>query len=136
MAIGLGIRSLLIFFEEQALSQLAWSLLAFGAALALIIAFIKWIEISGVKRARPEDLHGILDLLRAGKREEALAKAKSIKGPVGLLLTDAVNNSEESKELLEEVLYERLLQTQPKLERLIPFIAVVAATSPLLGLLV
>jgi len=105
------------------------------AALALIIALIKWIEISGVKRARPEDLHGILDMLRAGKREDALAKAKKIKGPVGLLLTDAVNNSEESKDLLEEVLYERLLQTQPKLERLIPFIAVVAATSPLLGLL-
>ena len=37
LAIGLGIRSLLIFFEEQALSQLAWSLLAFGAALALLI---------------------------------------------------------------------------------------------------
>ncbi len=105
------------------------------AALALLIAFFKWIEISGVKRARPEDLHDILDMLRTGEKEEALAKAKTIKGPVGLLLTDAVNNSEESKDLLEEVLYERLLQTQPKLERLIPFIAVVAATAPLLGLL-
>ncbi len=105
------------------------------AALALLIALFKWFEISGVKRARPEDLHDILDLLRNEDSEAALERAKKIKGPVGLLLTDAVNNAAESKDLLEEVLYERLLQTQPKLERLIPFIAVVAATSPLLGLL-
>ncbi len=105
------------------------------AGLALLIALFKWIEISGVRRARPEDLHDILDLLRNNDSEEALARAKKIKGPVGLLLTDAVNNAGESKDLLEEVLYERLLQTQPKLERLIPFIAVVAATAPLLGLL-
>ncbi len=105
------------------------------AGLALIIALIKWIEISGVRRARPEDLHDILNLLRSNEKQKALDRAKKIKGPVGLLLTDAVNNAEESKDLLEEVLYERLLQTQPKLERLIPFIAVVAATAPLLGLL-
>ena len=52
-----------------------------------------------------------------------------------MLLVDAVEHADESKDLLNEVLYERLLQTQPKLERMIPFIAVVAATSPLLGLL-
>ena len=105
------------------------------AALALTIAIIKWIEISGVRRARPEDLQTILDMLRDGKKEEALAKAKSISGPVGLLLTDAVEHSEDTKDLLDEVLYERLLATQPKLERMIPFIAVVAATAPLMGLL-
>jgi biopolymer transport protein ExbB len=105
------------------------------AALALVIAIFKWFEISGVKRARPEDLHAILDLIRDGKSDEALEKARSIKGPVGLLLVDAVEHADESKDLLNEVLYERLLQTQPKLERMIPFIAVVAATSPLLGLL-
>ena len=54
---------------------------------------------------------------------------------MGLLLTDGVEHSGDNKELLEEVLYERLIQTQPKLERMIPFIAVVAATAPLMGLL-
>ena len=37
LSAGMGIRSLRIFLEEQALIQLAWSLLAFGAALALLI---------------------------------------------------------------------------------------------------
>ena len=105
------------------------------AALSLAIAIYKWIEISGVRRARPEDLQEILGLLEEGKRDEALAAAKGVSGPVGLLLTDAVEHSEEGKDLLEEVLYERLLQTQPNLEKMIPFIAVVAATAPLMGLL-
>ena len=39
------------------------------------------------------------------------------------------------KELLEEVLFEKILEAQPHLERFLPFIAVTAATSPLLGLL-
>lgn len=105
------------------------------AAVALAVAIYKWIEISGVSRARPEDLQEVLGLLEEGKKDEALAVAKSVSGPVGLLLTDAVEHSEAEKDLLEEVLYERLLQTQPNLERMIPFIAVVAATAPLLGLL-
>ncbi len=37
LSAGLGIRSLRVFLEEQALSQLAWGLLAFGAALALMV---------------------------------------------------------------------------------------------------
>ena len=105
------------------------------AVVASIIAIIKWVEISGVRRARTGDLHAILDLIRKGKPEAALVQAKAIKGPVGLLLVDAVENAGKTKDLLEEVLYERLLKTQPRLERFIPFIAVVAATSPLLGLL-
>lgn len=37
LSIGLGIRSLRVFLEEQALGQLVWGLLAFGAALALMV---------------------------------------------------------------------------------------------------
>ena len=37
LAAGMGIRSLRIFLEERALIQLTWSLLAFVAALALIV---------------------------------------------------------------------------------------------------
>ena len=41
----------------------------------------------------------------------------------------------ESIELVEEVMYESMLNTQPKLERFLNVIAVTAATAPLLGLL-
>ena len=37
--------------------------------------------------------------------------------------------------MIEEILYEKMLHTKPKLERMLPFLSLAAATSPLLGLL-
>lgn len=105
------------------------------AFFAFIIGVFKWFEIGGVKRARRRDLDAILRHLRHGDKDDALAFAKSVKGPVGEMLAAAVEHSEDEKELIEEVLYEKIVILQPKLERMLPLIAVTAATSPLLGLL-
>ncbi len=105
------------------------------ATFAFIVAIFKWFEIGSVTRARPRDLGIILDFLRAGEKEKALGHAKSVKGPVGKMLTAAVDNSDSDNEFIEEVLYEKIISTQPHLERMLPLIAVTAATAPLLGLL-
>jgi biopolymer transport protein ExbB len=104
-------------------------------ALAILIAAYKAIELFRVKPAKARDLQIILDHLRAGKTDAALAHASSVGGPVGELLSRAVQASGEDKEVIEEVLYECIVKTQPTLERFLAFIAVVAATAPLLGLL-
>ena len=105
------------------------------AGIALLIAIYKFIEISGVRRARPKDLTFIIDALNEGNIDSALQYAQKIKGPVGALLTAAVKNHHKDKEHVEEVLYEKLIEAQPKLESFLAFIAVTAATAPLLGLL-
>ncbi len=105
------------------------------ATFAFIVAIFKWFEIGAVTRARPQDLGIILDFLKADEREKALGHAKSVKGPVGQMLTAAVENSERENAFIEEVLYERIIATKPHLERMLPLIAVTAATAPLLGLL-
>lgn len=105
------------------------------AGIAALIALFKFIEISGVRRARPKDLAFIIESLNNGNTDEALAYAQKIKGPVGALLTAAVKNHHKDKEHVEEILYEKMIEAQPKLERFLPFIAVTAATAPLLGLL-
>ena len=105
------------------------------AAIAILIAIIKWFQIGAVKRARPIDLATILRHLKNDQKDEALAYAKGVKGPVGQMLSTAVEHADEDRDLIEEVLYEKIIITQPKLERMLPFIAVTAATSPLLGLL-
>ncbi len=105
------------------------------AGIALLIALFKFIEISGVRRARPQDLAFIIEALNNGNKDEALGYAQKIKGPVGALLTAAVNNHHKDKDHVEEILYEKMIEAQPKLERFLPFIAVTAATAPLLGLL-
>ena len=105
------------------------------AGIAALIAIFKFIEISGVRRARPKDLAFIIESLNNGNTDEALAYAQKIKGPVGALLTAAVKNHHKDKDHVEEILYEKMIEAQPKLERFLPFIAVTAATAPLLGLL-
>lgn len=105
------------------------------AAIALLVALYKWLHISGVRRARPKDLTFILDALHQGNADGALQYARKIKGPVGELLTAAVNNYQKDKEHVEEILYEKMLETQPKLESWLAFIAITSATAPLWGLL-
>ncbi len=103
--------------------------------LAILIALFKTVELFRVKAANAKDLDIIMDQLRNGQQDAALAHAKSVGGPAGEMLCAAVENSGEDREVIEEVLYENIIKTQPKLERFLPFIAVVAATAPLLGLL-
>jgi len=107
-----------------------------GLALAaLIVALIKFVELSMVKMASNDDLAKVLEGVNSGDSDVALKHASSIKGPFGDLLTAAVKHSSDSKELIEEVLYERMLNVQPKLEKMLPFIALTAGSAPLLGLL-
>lgn len=105
------------------------------ALIAVVVSIYKLVVLLGIRRARPEEVRAILDAVEAGNLTQAEALARQIKGPAGELLVEAVQASDRDKALLEEVIYEKLLQTQPRLERLIPFVAVVAATAPLLGLL-
>lgn len=55
--------------------------------------------------------------------------------PVGRMLAVGVEHLNEPRELIEEVMYERVLETRLQLQRLLPFIAISAASAPLLGLL-
>lgn len=111
-----------------------WPILVLATA-AFIVSFFKVIEIASVKKGNPKDLEVILDHLNNGRKEDALGYARGVKGPVGEMLTAAMENIDSSDDLIEEILYEKMLNTQPKLERFLPFIAVTAATAPLLGLL-
>jgi len=111
-----------------------WPILFF-AFLASVTAVFKVFEIYSVKMPRAGALHGILKALNDGNREQAMQLAQAVEGPAKIMLVDAVEHSDESKELIEEVMYERMLEVQPRLERLLPFIAVTAATAPLMGLL-
>ncbi|HUG11019.1 MAG TPA: MotA/TolQ/ExbB proton channel family protein [Opitutaceae bacterium] len=105
------------------------------AFAALIVALIKFVELSSIRTATNADLATILEGVNSGNTDAAMKHAASIKGPFGDLLTAAVKSSSDSKELIEEVLYERMLNVQPKLERMLPFIALTAGSAPLLGLL-
>ena len=90
----------------------------FFAGLSLIIAIIKAIQI--IKIQLPKS---------------AAALDTEFKGPFELLRKTAKGYLGKSPEILEEILYEAIIDVQVKLEKALPLIAVTAATAPLLGLL-
>lgn len=109
-------------------------ILLFGLA-ALVIALVKWLELSRIRTVSPMELQRVLSCLHKGDGQGAKAISEGISGPVGDLLGVALEHAKEQKEFLEEVLYEKMLEARPRLERLLPIIALTAATAPLLGLL-
>ncbi len=103
--------------------------------LSAIIFLVRWVVVGRVRVASPKDLQAILDSIARRDDAGAAARAKSIAGPVGAMLNEAIRHCRERKEYVEEVMYERMLVAKPELEKLLPFLALSAAAAPLLGLL-
>lgn len=102
---------------------------------ALAVFVVKWIQLSRVPMATPEEVQAVLGALSEGNTERAQRAARQIQGPVGRILEAALLHWREPKEAVEEVLYERMLALRPRWERGLPFLALAAAAAPLLGLL-
>jgi len=105
------------------------------ALVATIVALFKFVQIMSIRQPAPNTIYDIAKLLRAGKQTEALQLAQAQPLPAREMLVQAVEHSDESIELVEEAMYESMLNTQPKLERYLNIIAVTASVAPLLGLL-
>ncbi len=103
--------------------------------LSMFVGICKWVQIGRIRQANARDVQIILEHLKAGRKSNALDHAEQIGGPAGVMMRRAVENAGEDRELLEEVLYEQMLDTRPRLEKWMPLIALTAATAPLLGLL-
>jgi biopolymer transport protein ExbB len=102
---------------------------------ALVICGVKWSQIARIRSVGPMDLQEILNELRLGRRDKARARVAEVQGPVGEMLVTAIGHVGERKDYLEEVMYEKMLNAKPRLEALLPVIALTAACAPLLGLL-
>jgi biopolymer transport protein ExbB len=106
------------------------------AALSLVVAFIKTIQISKIKDPDPAILHEALLLLKKNQDSEAFKLAQTeLPEPFNSMISSGVSHRNEGKRLVEEVMYERILEAQPKLERNLSFIQITASTAPLMGLL-
>jgi biopolymer transport protein ExbB len=102
---------------------------------ALVLTGFKMADIMGFPVATPDQVDGVLSELAEGSFDGALKQARAVKGVAGDMLELGVENSTEKRALLEEMLFERILRVRPRLERFLPFLAITAAASPLLGLL-
>lgn len=111
-----------------------WPILVLAIA-ALVVALWKWLSLSLVRRPSRRQVKSLLESVREKDYAAADAVAKEMKGPLGEMLAAGVANLQESRELLEEVLFERILNSKLRIQSLLPFMSVSAASAPLLGLL-
>ena len=109
--------------------------IVFFALISSLVAAYKGIQIFSIRQPQHWVVGKIVKLLRDGKKTEALDLAQKQPQPAASLLSAGVEHSHEPVELVEEVMYESMLDVQPRLERFLNLIAVTAATAPLLGLL-
>lgn len=105
------------------------------ALVSLLVAAFKAVELYSVPAPKSGATQDLLVLLNEDKKDDAVTAASEMKGPVGEMLQIGVKYSHFDSELLDEMMYERIVETQPKTMRLLPFISVTAAVAPLLGLL-
>jgi biopolymer transport protein ExbB len=102
---------------------------------ALLVAKLKWIGLITVPMPRAKQLAAFLDA--AQSKNQALCKslAEKMRGPAGKMLRAGCEVLDQPKELIEEAMFEKMLEAKFRLNRWLPFIAVTAACAPLLGLL-
>jgi biopolymer transport protein ExbB len=105
------------------------------AFVATIVAILKLIQVFSIRHPKPMVIHEIVKALRENRTKDARQIAEAQPQPARDMLVAAVDHADESVEMVEEVMYESMLGTQPRLERFLNVIAVTAATAPLLGLL-
>ncbi len=106
--------------------------------LGLITALIGIFKIATISSFRVPSGTFVLDLaemVKRGEKDQALSKAKSFGGLAGSMFEEAIENSDQPRGLIEEYLSVKIIIARRKLESLLPFVAIIAASAPLMGLL-
>lgn len=105
------------------------------AGAALLVALYKWLTLFFLRKPSRERIDALLEAVAQQDEAAARQRVRRIRGPVGSMLATGVAHLREPRDLIEEVMYEALLTTRLRLQRMLPFIAVCATAAPLLGLL-
>jgi len=111
-----------------------WPILA-SALVALLLGLVKSVQLFRIRMPARGQIHELLECRDQGDIGAATALSARLPRHAAGLMQLAFQHSEDSPELVEELLYEHLLGHQSALERGLSAIAMTAAIAPLLGLL-
>jgi biopolymer transport protein ExbB len=107
------------------------------AGLALLAGLILFLVLVFLFIRNPSwrKIRKLLAAVSKRDQQQANQVASRMRGPVGKMLRVGVEHLSQPRELIEEVMYERVLVTRLWLRVALPIIAITAAAAPLLGLL-
>lgn len=113
---------------------IAWLIMGLAVlALGLIVARIVFLHRASRSTATMVDSVG--DLVRQRKIQEAIDVCRRASGSTAAVIAAALRNIGRDRESLDDIVNEAILHESSHLERFGAFILVIAAVSPLLGLL-
>ncbi len=105
------------------------------AGVVALVTTVKWLRLAMVRLPSPSQFDRLVDAILERNNEAALRAATNLSGPAGAMLAAGAAHMEAPKDLIEEVMFEKLLETRFQLNKGLPLISVSAACAPLLGLL-
>jgi len=102
---------------------------------AAVVVVLKWLWLACVRLPSAKALAELFTAVRANDKERAVALTQKMKGMAGRMLRAGAEVLDQPRELIEEAMFEKMLEAKTSLNRFLPFVAVTAACAPLLGLL-
>ncbi len=105
------------------------------ALISLVCAILKFFQLSKIKNPKGGWLAALLEQIREGDVSAAQATCDELRHPIGAVMKNALTGFHKGADVVEEIIYEQMIDVQSKLQKWLPFIAVTAAIAPLLGLL-
>ncbi len=113
---------------------LMWPIVSIGL-LAVFVGLLKWLQLSAVGRPTNKRVQELLALLDDRQYEEAEKLALRTRGPIGKFMAAAAKHYTDPTEVMQETMFEKILDAKTKLNSWIPFVKIAAAVEPLFGLL-
>ncbi len=110
------------------------AIMAMGV-LALILAIFKLLDLQQLAVSMPANLLEIATTAFDGEIDKAKAEARKVKGWMGEMLSEGASHVHGDRDLMEDHMLSVILHKRPQLERFLPWLAVTAAATPLMGLL-
>jgi biopolymer transport protein ExbB len=111
-----------------------YAILAMGG-LALFLASVKLIDFAALRVSIPSNLARVASKAVEGELEAAKTEAAQSRPWMRDMLEEGASHAQRDRELMEDYMVSVILKEKPRLERFLPWLAVTAAATPLMGLL-
>ncbi len=118
----------------QSGGPIAWAIVALGG-LAVVLCLVRVVLLTTASKTTDQLTHDVSELIRQGKVDDAANLSKAKSGSIGRVVSATIRNLDRSRDHLEDIISESILHETPTLDRFGHFILVIAAVSPLVGLL-
>lgn len=118
----------------QSGGSIAWIIMGLGA-LALLLILLRVLFLSRASSSTDRIEKQVGELVRQGKTDEAQVALQKVRGSAARVVATALRNLKRDRQHLEDLISEGILREQSTLNRFGAVILMIAAVTPLLGLL-